>query len=268
MLRVGGGHMIVWRNLVLLSLLAIPATPGAAQTLASAEDRREALIAYRTGQEWLSSEQWEKAIAAFDRAVALDRLFTDAHYGRGQAFVALRRYTSAIQAYGRCLEAARDLHGLRDKDRLEADNRLNDLLFELRDTLRRMRAQGGRELRATQLEDRIRDLERSRSAAQGPFQAPAGVLLALGSAHFRNGDRALAEHYWSEAVKVDGKLGEAWNNLAVVYLRGGRKKEAEDAVTNAERAGFRVNPRLKDDIRAMKSDARSLARDVAAVAGR
>ncbi|MFN2447783.1 MAG: hypothetical protein ABR606_19630 [Vicinamibacterales bacterium] len=53
-------------------------------------------------------------------------------------------------------------------------------------------------------------------------------------------------------MKVNRGLGEAWNNLAVIYLGSGRKKAAEDAVRSAERAGFRVNPRLKDDIRAMK----------------
>jgi Flp pilus assembly protein TadD len=78
------------------------------------------------------------------------------------------------------------------------------------------------------------------------------VLLSLGSAHFRNGDRDAAEKYWTDAVKVNSRLGEAWNNLAVIHLGTGNKKAAEEAVRNAERAGFRVNPRLKDDIRAMK----------------
>jgi Flp pilus assembly protein TadD len=50
---------------------------------------------------------------------------------------------------------------------------------------------------------------------------------------------------------VNVKLGEAWNNLAVIYLQSGRKAMAEDAVTRAARAGFRVNPRLKDDIKRM-----------------
>jgi Flp pilus assembly protein TadD len=95
-------------------------------------------------------------------------------------------------------------------------------------------------------------LERSRSSLSPNFDPPATVLLSTGSAHFRNGDRAAAERYWSEAVRVNSQLGEAWNNLAVIHLGAGRKKEAEDAVRNAERAGFRVNPRLKDDIRAIK----------------
>lgn len=236
---------------VCLALLLL-AAPAVGQIVPSRENRREAFVHFRSGLELLTAERWEQALREFDRAVDLDRLFTDAHYGRGQAFMGLERYASAIQAFNRCLEAARDVHALRDKDRVEADNRLNDALYELRDTLRRMQQQGGRGLRANQLEQRILDLEKTRGVMQGPFIAPAGVLLALGSAHYRNGEPAEAEHYWSETVKVNPKLGEAWNNLAVVYMRTDRKKEAEDAVKNAERNGFRVHPRLKDDIRALK----------------
>ena len=100
-------------------------------------------------------------------------------------------------------------------------------------------------------ESRIQELERERSSLGSPFTPPPGVLLALGSAHFRNGDRAEAEQEWAEATRLNPRLGEAWNNLAVIYLQSDRKREASDAVSRAERAGFRVNPRLKDDIKRM-----------------
>jgi len=50
----------------------------------------------------------------------------------------------------------------------------------------------------------------------------------------------------------DTDLGEAWNNLAAVYAATGRKPLAEEAISHAEHAGFRVNPRLKDEIKAMQ----------------
>jgi Flp pilus assembly protein TadD len=103
----------------------------------------------------------------------------------------------------------------------------------------------------TQLEARLSELERSRSSLPAAFEVPATVLLSLGSAHFRTGDDAAAEHYWSAAVKIDSTLGAAWNNLAVIHLRNGQKEAAEEAVRNAERAGFRVHPKLKEDIRNM-----------------
>lgn len=238
-----------------LLVLLISAPIASAQTLASDENRRTALGHYRSGQELLSAEQFEGALREFDAAIALDPLFTDAHYGRGQSFMALQRYASAVQAFDRCIEAARDLHGLREKDRVTADRQLDDTLRELRETLRRMRGQAGRGLRAMQLEQRIQDLDKSRTSLGDAFQPPAGVLLALGSAHFRSGNRAQAERFWTDAVTVNSTLGEGWNNLAVVYMGSGRKKEAEDAVKNAERAGFRVNPRLEDDIKRMPPQA-------------
>ena len=51
------------------------------------------------------------------------------------------------------------------------------------------------------------------------------------------------------AIEVDPKLGEAHNNLAVVYLQTGRFPEADVEITAAEKAGFRVNPQLKEDVK-------------------
>jgi tetratricopeptide (TPR) repeat protein len=246
---------------VALLLLTLPSA-GIAQAPLSDADRREAFSNYRTGQELLASEQWQKAAAAFTAAIKIDRLFTDAHYGLGHAYMGLQRYASAAQAFAGAIEAARALHQLRERDRVAADRRIDDEIKELKDTVRRMASQPNRALRRQQLEQRIQDLERSRSSLGTMFEAPAAVLLALGSAHFRNGDQTGAAHYWTEAVKVNSRLGEAWNNLAVIHLRRGNKSEAEAAVRNAERAGFRVNPRLKEDIAGIREQG-SGARDLA-----
>lgn len=237
--------------LVGLALLLLPSV-SLAQSRVPAPTHREALGYYRDGLEQLASERWDAALEAFDHAVALEPIFPDAHYGRGQAFMGLERFASAAQAFGRCLETARAIHALRDRDRLEAQNQLNDALFEMRDTARRLRSQAGKRLEADVLEQRIVDLEKLRATPQGPFVAPPAVLLALGSAHYRNGNAELAEYYWSEAVRVNETFGQAWNNLAVVYLRTGRKEAAERAVRKAEAAGFTVHPRLKQEIRALK----------------
>jgi tetratricopeptide (TPR) repeat protein len=235
------------------SALVIPATAGA-QALASDTTRREAMSHYRAGQELLTAERWDRAAEAFQAAIKLDPLFVDAHYSLGQAYMGAQRFSSAVQAYTRCLDAARSLHGLRDRDRVAVDRQIDEEIRELQDTVRRIQSQPGQgasALKAVQIETHIQDLLRNRSSNSGPFEPPAGVLLALGSAHFRNGEREPAEVQWAEAVRVNPKLGEAWNNLAVIYLQSARKPMAEDAVKRAERAGFHVNPRLKDDIKRM-----------------
>ena len=96
---------------------------------------------------------------------------------------------------------------------------------------------------------RIDDLERHRTSIGRPFEPPAFVSLALGSAYFRNGQLEDAEREWKAAVAANGRFGEADNNLAALYAMTGRLEEAEAEVHAAERAGFRVNPQLKADIK-------------------
>ena len=93
---------------------------------------------------------------------------------------------------------------------------------------------------------------RKRGLPSEQFEAPAEVSLALGSAYFRSGNLADAEREYLAALAVNPQLGEAHNNLAVVYLLTGRIGEAEAAVEKAEAAGFRVNSQLKSDIKAQK----------------
>lgn len=227
------------------------AADAAGQSLASDADRRRAFQHYRAGQELLLTERFDLAAEEFRGAIRFEPLFTDAHYGLGQSLMGAQRYVRAIQAFGQCIEAAKRMHGLRERDRVANERAIDDEIRELRETRRRLAA-NGQVLKAMQIEQRIDEVERSRSSLGTGFETPASVLLALGSAHFRTGDRSTAEHYWSEAVRVNRDLGEGWNNLAVVYLASGRAQDAHDAVRNAERAGFRVNPQLKLDIRALK----------------
>jgi Tfp pilus assembly protein PilF len=212
--------------------------------------RRSAYHHYVRGQEYLQSELYAKAVDEFLLAIKYDRLFTDAHYGLGQGYMGLRRYASAIQAFNRTLEAARTIFGLREHDRARTDLLITDQLRALREALAQSaRLPVGQRAAVLNIESRIRELERSKSGLVERFEPPARVLLALGSAHYRNGNAIAARENWEEAVKANAKLGEAWNNLAVVYMESGRRQEALHAVRNAEKNGFRVNPRLKEEIK-------------------
>ncbi len=51
-----------------------------------------------------------------------------------------------------------------------------------------------------------------------------------------------AEREYRAASKVEPKLGEAHNNLAVVLVLTGRLDDAEREMKAAEKAGFRVSP--------------------------
>jgi tetratricopeptide (TPR) repeat protein len=239
---------------ILSLLVLLVASPALAQ-FASERDRRDAIQHYRAGQELMSNEQFEKAAEEYQRAIAKDRLLTLAHYGLGQAYMAQRRFASAIQAFTNCRETFRTLHSLQEKDRVAVERQREDELRELRDSVRRIRS-GQIKLSgliADKLENRIQELERQRSSVGGVFQTPPEVSLALGSAFFRNGSIEDAEREWKDAVDVNPRLGEGHNNLAALYAMTGRKAEAEAAVKSAEKAGYRVNPKLKEDIRRMSS---------------
>jgi tetratricopeptide (TPR) repeat protein len=220
-----------------------------AQTLPPAAVMRQALMHYFDGQAHLGAERWDRASREFAAAIKLHPLLTDAHYGLGQAYMGLERYTSAALAFQECLAAARTIHGLRSSARVTADHEMLDLVDEIRDTIRR---RGPDTLRARQLDAYVARLLATRPSLGSAFEPPPPVMLALGSAHFRAGNRGRAEYYWKEAARLDASLGEAWNNLAAIYAAAERRREAEDAVRNAERAGFRVNPRLKDAIGNLK----------------
>jgi Flp pilus assembly protein TadD len=118
----------------------------------------------------------------------------------------------------------------------------------------KMKGAGEGSAAVQQLERRLDDLKRLRQDRDrvGRSPVPAEVSLALGSAHYRNGQAPDAEREWVAAVTANPRLGEAHNNLAVIYMTTGRKKEAEEAVKAAERGKFRVHPQLKADIQKMK----------------
>lgn len=219
--------------------------------------RRLALQHYRTGQELLTAERYEEAVAEFTSATQLDPLLTLAHYGLGQARMALKQYASAIQAFSGCRDAYLRIAALRQTNAIQVDRRRDDEIRELRDYISaalRGQIKGANEGNIAQQQKRLEELEVMRKGRNMDDKSavPAEVSLALGSAYYRNGQAQDAEREWLQAVTVNSKLGEAHNNLAVLYLQSGRKKQAEEAVKAAEKARFRVHPQLKADISKMK----------------
>jgi Tfp pilus assembly protein PilF len=212
---------------------------------------------FRNGMLALTSEQYEKAEREFRRAVELDPLYDAAFYGLGQVHMATRNYPQAVKAY---LDARNAFEAGQAADKLDAvaaDRRLRDQLQASKDygrTLQRMSATNSPGLAAAIERNREeqRQLEARLSRAKGapPLPVPAGLSMALGSAYFRTGDLENAERAYVDAVKTDPGFGEAHSNLAVLYLQTGRYREADDEVRAAEKAGYKVHPQLKQDIKA------------------
>jgi Flp pilus assembly protein TadD len=85
-------------------------------------------------------------------------------------------------------------------------------------------------------------------------RVPGEVFLALGSSYYRQNKLDDAEREWKTAITASPRLGEAHNNLAVLYMMGGKKAGAETSVKLAEKAGFKVKPQLNPTSRSSATD--------------
>ena len=220
--------------------------------------RERAMQPYKQGLQYLRAEAWEDAAAAFQKAVDIDDGFELAHYGLGRARMPQRRFVEAAAAFSRSRDLFQAQAGRQFSDQHEAQRYRTERLLEIDETIRQYQV-GAQNVRT---QETIRQLQEQRRRLQERFDragnfsipnpVPGYVLLSLGSAWFRMGRLEDAERDYKAAVAADPKLGEAHSNLAVVYLESGRIAEAERAVVAAEKAGFRVNPQLREEILSRK----------------
>ncbi len=242
--------------LFILSIAAVSAGQPALGKTSIDRDRKEALTHYRIGQDALRSEHFDVAEQEFQKAEKLDPALELAPYGLGQVYMATKRFRQAIAAYSRSRDVFQANTLAVADDGLARQRRLNDQIKELEDQ-QQIYSQPGRNAASPTARIYLQTLGiqlASLKAARlrttgGPEPIPAWISLALGSAYFRTDARADAEREYRAAIVVDPKLGEGHNNLAVVLLLSGRATEADAEITAAEKAGFKVNPELKADVK-------------------
>ena len=245
---------IVVRSICLMSLVAVSAPQ------LSDREQHAAAQHFKLGMESLLAERYEAAEREFQAAVKIDPLYDAAFYGLGQVYMATKRYDEALKAYVASREAFKAATAAEVLSSASSDRRIRDQIDALKDNERNMMRlmSGGQNPGAQQSIDQVREqiqqLEsrKGRRAGASPPPVPAGLSMAIGSAYFRLNDLANAEKEYKAAIEVNPNFGEAHSNLAVVYFVTRRLTEAEAEITTAEKAGFKVNPRLKDDIAAAK----------------
>ena len=237
--------------------IAAPAAPQPPLGKGSTErDRREALQHYRLGQDAMRNERFDVAEQEFAKAGDIDPTLELAPYGLGQVYMATKRFHPAIVAFGKSREVFLANTVATAGDEIAQQRRLTDYIKALEDQVS-VYSQPGRNANNPMAQVYLQNLNlqiTSMKAARmrttsGPEPVPAWISLALGSAYFRTDATADAEREYRAAIVVDPKLGEAHNNLAVVFLLTGRYPEAGAEITAAEKAGFKVNPQLKEDVK-------------------
>ena len=222
------------------------------------QNRGRAMGPYRIGLEEMRSEQWEKASADFRNAIEIDPTFEMAYYALGRSLMPQKKYAEAVTALAKCRDLYTEQAGRQFSNQQDAQQYRRERLTELDEAIRQYQ-QGPQ---TAQTSESIRQLTENRRLLQENVQrgtnisiemsVPSFVSMALGSAYFRLGSLADAEREYKAAITADPKTGEAYSNLAVVYLQTGRFDDAEKAVKSAEKTGFKVNPMLKDDIASRK----------------
>ena len=220
--------------------------------------RERARQPYNTGLEHLQAEKFEQAVRSFEEAIKLDPTFDMAYYMLGRTHMQTKSYAAAAIALTRCrdlhLEDSRRQSLTRQEIQQQRRRRIDDVNERIRQLQERLSSPppptNGDQLRTeiTSLQERKRQLEDAERQLSPAQAVPGYVSVALGSAFFRSGKLADAEEAYRSAIGADPKIGEAHNNLAVVYMETGRYAEAEKSVKAAERAGMRVPQALKDEI--------------------
>ncbi len=227
---------------------------------ASDHDKQEARRHNQLGNEALHTEKYEEAEREFQTAIKLDATYELPRYGLGQTYMAMKRYPAAITAFKECRDVFHANAAADSGDDLKRQRRVDDLIDDLENQKRTYQSAGhGGAPASQQVRQYIQEInaqlstlkeERSRKTTADDQPTPAWLSLGLGSAYFRTDAYADAEREYRNAIQVNPKLGEAHNNLAVLLFVTGRAAEASTELNAAEKAGFKVNPQLKEDIRA------------------
>lgn len=227
----------------------------AQQTTRSNPNTERARVHYMRGWENMRAEAFDVAVTEFGQAIELYPQYAMAHYSLGRAYMALRRYQDAIQALNACAgiysaDASRAFN-----NQLEANRQRQDRLMELQDI--RAQVSKGPQSQTTAntmslIDNAIRmttnAFDRGQNVELGT-PVPSFVSLSLGSAYFRAEQFPEAERHYRAAIAADAKAGEAHNNLAVVLMMKAQYADALAELKAAEKAGFRVNPELRDQIK-------------------
>jgi Tfp pilus assembly protein PilF len=235
------------RRLVLPLAFTFAALPAGQAAEDPAQQQRRAMDHYKRGEERLKAEKFEEAAAEFKKAIDIHPAFVLAHYGLGQAHMALKQYDDAVRAFSASLDAFYKLAAMRGEDRMRALDTGQRMMDEYRN-LTGIEGGGRVSKGVNERLNVLRDLEQVKKFDSGNPEPPAEISLALAGAWFRSGNLTEAEKENKNALQTKPDYGQAHNNLAVIYMMGGRIADAQAEVAQAEKSGFAVNPKLKEEL--------------------
>ena len=161
----------------------------------------EARQAYAVAMAHFDKNENPEALAAFDRAIALDPTHADSFIGRGRTLARLRRYDEAFDAYGRAV-------GLDPADPMI------------------LRYRGHHYINVRKIDLALADLEKAEAMKKDDF----GIYYHLALAYYLKGEFSKAADAYAGCVRVstsddDRVACYAWQSPSLV--RAGRTAEAK-----------------------------------------
>jgi tetratricopeptide (TPR) repeat protein len=161
----------------------------------------EAMKAFADAKAAYEKQDNDKALAAFDRAIALDGSSADFHHGRCQTLARLQRHAEGIESCSKALQ-------LRPDDAATLIDR------------------GHYHINLRQLDPALADLTRAETMKKDDY----GLFYHLALARYINGEFAKAADVYEQCVRTaqspDNRMScQAWQYLALV--RAGRRADAQ-----------------------------------------
>jgi tetratricopeptide (TPR) repeat protein len=248
-----------------LTAFVVSALPARAQTPYQLNSDAERIQRhYRHGWEAFLAERWTEAVGEFKQVLEIDTKHKLAYYGLGRSYMQLKQFVDAATAYEECRNLYQADASEKFKSAQEADTIRQNDLDQIRIAINALATRSPSTATPTttsnqlrQLRDQAQRIQNKRDAINNNLsivsEVPSFVWLALGSAYFRSNRLPEAEKAYKATIDLDPKSGEAWNNLAALYLITDRIDQADRAVVSAEKVGYPVNPELKADIKRRKS---------------
>jgi tetratricopeptide (TPR) repeat protein len=216
--------------------------------------RARADVFYREGIEHLKEERFLEAIRSLKEAVSIDDRHAMAYYMLGRAHLFRQDYEDALKVLVRSRDIYAEDASQQFRSQADAEAHWRRMQTEVDAALASLRAIAKPDSRALeqirQLEERKRQIQRAQQGRDSDVSVPVPgfVLVSLGSAYFRVGKWADAEDTFRAAIKADPRAGEAYNNLAVLFMELERYDEAERFVRAATKLGLRLAPGLEQEI--------------------
>ncbi|MBN1465449.1 tetratricopeptide repeat protein [candidate division KSB1 bacterium] len=197
----------------------------------------DAKLAYNEGNTLFKQGQYDEAVAAYDKSLALDPSNSNAYQGKGLTLAKQRKYDEAVAAYKKAVEAdPTNYAAFAAMGKAHYDNKDFSNAVEAYQQAVDINPQRETNIYMLALSyNRIKDTKNAIKYFTMATQVKPDYEKAfnsLGEAYMTDGQVENAINAFEMAISIDEKYDEAYYRLAAANNKTGRYQEALDAAQN------------------------------------